>query len=110
MSGLELSTSEVEYVGPFTSHAVVVRGRRVPYLEATPLNGGMVALHLDHRFGVDLSVADAERVVPFIADCIAVAMGYASHPPADEEPIARPPFPPLIEIGSVASDDEGPRA
>lgn len=94
----EEATSEVEFVGPFSSHVVVVRGRRVPYLEATPLNGGMVALHLDHRFSIDLSVADAERIVPFIADCIAVAMGYTGHPGVDDEPIPLPAMPRMLAL------------
>lgn len=98
MTDPEVPVSEVEYVGPFVSHVVVVRGRRVPHLEATPLNGGMVALHLDHRFSVDLSVADAERIVPFIADCIAVARGYASHPVVGEEPVLLTGMNPMVPV------------
>ena len=99
-------SGEVEVIGPFTSHVVVVRGRRVPHLEATPLNGGMVALHLDHRFCVEISVFDAKRIVPFIADCIAVAMGYTGHPAADQEPVRRHPFPRLTGITSAEAKEE----
>lgn len=72
--------SRVEYVGPFEHHDVVVNGWTVPFLEACPIAGGMVSLTLDRRFGLDLPIADAERIVPFIADCIAVACGYTAHP------------------------------
>lgn len=84
--------SDYEIIGPFESHRVIVGGRRVPFLEAHPLNGGMIRLILDHRLGLDVSVANAETVIPFIADCIAVAMGYACHPSASEEPQRSTPF------------------
>jgi len=70
----------VEFVGPFEHYDVVVNGWRVPFLEMTPMTGGRVLLTLDHRTGVDLSLDEAERVVPFLADCIAVASGYTAHP------------------------------
>src|SRR5258708_7248607 len=73
-------TSDVEFIGPFEHHDVVVNGWRVPFLEATPQNGGKVLLCLDRRFGLDLSIAEAERILPFLADCIAVASGYTAHP------------------------------
>jgi hypothetical protein len=64
---------------------VVLRGWQVPFLTATPLPGGKIHLTLDHRFGLDLSLADAEQVIPFLADCMAVALGYTGHPEADWE-------------------------
>jgi hypothetical protein len=76
---------DVEYVGPFEHHDVVVNGWSVPYLEAQPMNGGKVTLTLDGRYGLDLDLIVAERVVPFLAHAIAVASGYASHPSADGE-------------------------
>src|SRR5207237_8046781 len=84
----------VDFVGPFEHHDVVVNGWRVPYLEATPRNGGQVLLCLDHRYGLELSLADAERIVPFIADCMAVAAGYTAHPGRDglDEPRPRHPM------------------
>jgi hypothetical protein len=84
----------VEYVGPFEHHEVVVNGWRVPFLEATPLNGGRIALRLDRRIGVDITVEEGERLMPFIADCIAVAAGYTAHPGCDglEEPRPRHPM------------------
>jgi hypothetical protein len=72
--------SGVEFVGPFEYHAVCVNGWRVPYLTATPMNGGKIDLTLDHRYGIELSVQDAERIVPFIANAIAIAHGYTAHP------------------------------
>jgi hypothetical protein len=35
---------------------------------------------LDSRLAMELSVEEAERVVPFIADAISVALGYPAHP------------------------------
>src|SRR4051794_9253175 len=94
--------SPVEFVGPFEHHEVVVNGWRVPNLSAEPLPGGRVHLSLDHRFGIDLTVADAEQVVPFIADCMAVAMGYTCHPQEDwDAPLARTPFVRMRALGGL---------
>jgi hypothetical protein len=92
----------VEYPGPFSSHVVVVNGWQVPYLNATPLNGGRVHLNLDHRFGVDLTIEEAERVVPFLADCLAVALGYTCHPGLEvPDPPRRKPFTRMRAISSL---------
>ena len=91
-----------ELVGPFEEWRVVLEGREVPFLTAWPANGGVIHLTLDRRYGLDVAVADAERLIPFLADCIAVGMGYACHQRADQdEPIRLPPFPRLtgIELG-----------
>ncbi len=82
-----------EIVGPFESHRVIVSGRRVPFLSARPVNGGKIALTLDNRIGVDVDVAQADALIPFIADCIAVAMGYTCHPREGDEPRRSVPFP-----------------
>lgn len=74
------SASAVEFVGPFTRHEVVVNGWQVPLLHARPMPGGKVALILDGRMALDLSIEEAERVVPFIADAIAVSLGFTCHP------------------------------
>ncbi len=51
-------------------------------------------LVLDRRLGVELSTAEAERLVPFVADAIAVALGYGAHPRGDcDRPLARAPYP-----------------
>lgn len=70
----------MEILGPIRSHRVIVGGRQVPFLGAEPANGGRIYLTLDDRYGLDVSVADADRVIEFIADCIAVALGYSCHP------------------------------
>ena len=85
---------DYEIVGPFSSHWVVVDGRQVPFLEATPANGGKIHLTLDQRYSLDISVADAETFIPWIADAIAVAMGYTCHRRAGTEAARSDPFPP----------------
>jgi len=88
----------VSYPGPFEQHDVVVSGHAVPFLTATPRDGGAVRLHLDRRFALDLTVAEAERVVPFMAHCLAVALGHTCHPcPEVPEP------PPLRAAAPVHS-------
>jgi hypothetical protein len=86
-----LKRSSVQFIGPFQHHDVVVNGWQVPYLTAVPIPGGRVHITLDNRFGVDLTVDEAERVVPFLADAIAVASGYTGHPDGGE-PVQRLPF------------------
>jgi hypothetical protein len=73
----------VDFIGPIESHLVSVDGWEVPLLDATPLQGGRVMLNLDRRFGLELDLAEAERIVPFIAQAIAVASGFSSHPSGD---------------------------
>ena len=90
----------LNFVGPFEHHDVVLNGRRVPYLSATPLNGGRIYLSLDERFAVEISLQEADYVVPFIAHCIAVASGYTGHPDeAEDEPRPRQPMPRVHAIG-----------
>ena len=48
--------------------------RRVPCLHAYTVDGGRVYLVLDGRLGLELSEAEACAVVPFIADCIEIAL------------------------------------
>jgi hypothetical protein len=99
--------SDYEIIGPFESHRVIVGGRRVPFLGAYPVNGGRISLVLDNRLGMEVSVADAETIIPFIADCIAVGMGYACHPGADEEPRRLTPFPISQGADLVYGDSAG---
>lgn len=75
----------VEYVGPFEKWSVIVNGWEVPLLDALPVADGMVSLTLDRRYGLDLTVEEAERFVPFLAQAIAVASGYASHPSSESQ-------------------------
>jgi hypothetical protein len=87
-------TFRVNFPGPFQHHDVVVNGRQVPFLRAIPLDGGQVHLNLDRRLGLTLTAEEAERIVPFLADAIAVASGYTSHPDAGKDgPNPRHPFP-----------------
>jgi hypothetical protein len=93
-SAVKSSAPTVDYIGPFEKHAVVVNGWTVPLLEAHPLPGGKISLTLDQRFGLDLDLADAERIVPFLAHAIAIGLGYASHPDEGAELLPVPPLRP----------------
>ena len=84
----------VSFPGPFEHHDVVVEGWRVPFLQAHIGGEDRVMLVLDRRLGIDLSAAEAERVLPFVADAIAVALGYGAHPRGDMPvPLERAPYP-----------------
>lgn len=87
------TSSALDFIGPIDYHAVVLNGRRVPYLTATPQTGGRVTLELDNRFALDVSLAEAQTVVPFIAHCLAVGMGYTGFPDPDTEPTGSNPMP-----------------
>jgi len=99
--------SEYQIVGPFQSHRVIVDGRRVPFLEAMPVNGGKISLLLDGRYALDVSVADADAFIPWIADAIAIALGYTCHPRAGKEPLRASPFPPDHAIDWIEADPAG---
>jgi len=88
-----MDDSGVEFVGPFEHYDVRVNGWNVPYLTAAPMNGGRVSLCLDDRLGVEMTVQEAERFLPFVADCIAVALGYTAHPGRDGLDEPRPSHP-----------------
>jgi hypothetical protein len=98
-TGSDTGSSSVDFLGPFESHIVVVNGREVPHLQATPLPGGRVFLSLARQVAVELSLQEAERLVPFIADAIAVGMGYTCHPSADMDgPVRAHPFPTVFNV------------
>jgi hypothetical protein len=88
--------ADVDFIGPFESRRVVVNGHQVPLLSAGINNGGNVELTLDDRIALTLDVAVAEEVIPFLADAIAVAMGYTCHPMADWD--APKPLPPMKRL------------
>jgi hypothetical protein len=70
-----------------------------------------IRLVLDRRLGVELSTAEAERVVPFLAHAIAIASGYGAHPREDTPvPLERAPYPSPERVVEVAlpDDDGGP--
>lgn len=95
--------ADVDFVGPFEHWDVIVNGHAVPFLTATPLSDGSVRIHLDRRFGLDLTSAQALEVVPFLADAIAVALGLTCHPcPEAPEP------PPRRAAARVHSLDDSP--
>ena len=99
----ELPESQVRFPGPFLQHDVVVAGWKVPFLHAQPHDGGRLTLVLDSRFSLELSLADAERVVPFLANSIALALGFDAHPHADDEPpLVRSPHPKPQPVMAVA--------
>lgn len=99
------------FPGPFSQHDVVVDGWKVPLLHAHP--GGdhdeNVMLVVDNRLALTLSVEEAERFVPFLADAIAVALGYTSHPneDAEHEPVKLPQPRPVRMHGILGIQDEG---
>ena len=84
----------VNFPGPFSQHDVVVDGWKVPLLHAHPggANDESVMLVIDSRLALTVSVEEAERFVPFLADAIAVALGYTAHPNEDaaHEPVKLP--------------------
>ena len=75
-----LTEPRVLFPGPFEYHDVVVDGWSVPLIKAHPRGEDRVRLILDGRIGIELSANEAERVLPFLADVVAVALGYGAHP------------------------------
>jgi hypothetical protein len=95
----------VTFPGPFTRHEVVVNGWSVPFLDAHPCgdHDESVMLALDGRIAITLSVNEAERFVPFLADAIAVALGYTCHPTADAaQPLVKQPQPRPVRMHQIA--------
>jgi len=90
---VEQQDFRVTFPGPFQHHDVVVDGWRVPFLEAHPQEEDRITLTLDRRLGLDLTTQEAERLLPFIADSIAVALGYGAHPRDDMPLPERRPHP-----------------
>lgn len=73
----------VTFPGPFSYNDVVVQGWTVPFIKASLRGEDQVRLILDERKAIDLTSAEAEQLLPFVADAIAVALGYGAHPTAD---------------------------
>jgi hypothetical protein len=95
----------VSFPGPFSSHDVVVDGWKVPLLHAHPCGetDESVMLVIDDRLAATFSVEEAERFVPFLADAIAVALGYGCHPKEDaEQPLAKQPQPRPVRMHTIA--------
>lgn len=89
----------VTFPGPFQHHDVVVDGWRVPFLQAQMAAEDRISLVLDRRMATELSVEEAERVLPFIAHAISVALGYNCHPKGEREPRYDPQPRPVRSIG-----------
>ncbi len=102
----ELREPRVSFPGPFAHHDVVVDGWRVPYLQAHIVDEDRLMLVIDRRLATEISVAEAERLVPFIADAIAVAMGYGAHPnQSAPRPLARAAYPRPERVVDVVVPD-----
>jgi hypothetical protein len=96
----------VSFPGPFQHHDVVVEGWRVPFLEAHMVGEDRVSLVIDRRLSTELSVEEAERVVPFVADAISVALGYGAHPRGDMPLPERTPHPSPRRVHEVVDRPE----
>lgn len=103
------SEPRVSYPGPFSAHEVVVDGWSVPHLKAHPCgeNDESIMLVIDSRLAATFTVGEAERFVPFLADAVAVALGYTCHPKSDEEPLRLPQPRPMRMHGIVAASTGG---
>ena len=80
---------DVRSVGPFKRFPVVVNGWTVPYLQARYIvdsEPSMVWLTLDNRLSVDVPADLAGQVIGFVADAIALGMGYPCHPRSSDTP------------------------
>jgi hypothetical protein len=77
-------------------------GWRVPLLQAH-VRDENVTLLLDDRYGVTLTMNEAERVVPFLAHCIAVALGYPCHPNEDTERLDWQPQPHPVRMHGISA-------
>lgn len=77
----------VTFPGPFQHHDVVVDGWSVPFVKASFRADAEdhVRLILDDRIGLDLNSAEAEKLMPFLADAISVALGYGAHPSKESD-------------------------
>jgi len=77
----------VTFPGPFQQHDVVVDGWSVPFVKASFRSDAEdhVRLILDDRIGLDLTSAEAEKLMPFLADAISIALGYGAHPSKESE-------------------------
>jgi hypothetical protein len=101
------ATFRVTLPGPFEYHDVVVDGRSVPLLRAHPKKSeDAIRLILDGRRSVELSIAEAERLIPFLADAIAMALGYGAHPrsPMERLPERTPHMTPRRAVEVLSED------
>lgn len=85
----------VELAKTHRGEDVIVRGRRVPMLEAWPKDGGSVLLVFDRRIGLHLTAANYEQVIEFVAD----VMDNVMHPECGRT------FNRMVEISEASTDD-----
>ena len=90
----DLPSMAISFSGTREHHDVVVNGWQVPFLEAHPQGEDRILLVVDQRLGAEFSVQEAERMIPFMADAIAVALGYGCHPGQHTEKLPAP-LPPV---------------
>lgn len=97
----------VEFQGPMAQHhQVVVFGRLVRQLTAFPFRDGaerMVHLVVDDRHGIDMTLVEAERFIPFMAHCLAVGMGYFGFPDEPDAPLIRRDSNPFGRVFSIVA-------
>lgn len=111
-----MSEFHVSFPGPFSAHDVVVDGWKVPFLAAHPCGEAdeKIFLTLDNRIAETFTVEEAERFVPFLAHCIAVALGYTCHPNEEtEQPLVKQPQPRPVRthgIIGIQPDDQADAA
>lgn len=109
-----MSEFHVSFPGPFSQHEVVVDGWKVPLVHAqmNQDDDSRVTLILDNRFGETFTVEEAERFVPFLAHCMAVALGFTCHPNEDDEmPLTKQPHPRPVRmhgILGISTDTDAP--
>jgi len=99
--------AEVEFVGPFRHYDVAVNGWRVPLIDAAlDEDNNKILLSLDDRIGLLLSEQEAQRFVPFLAHCIAHALGFGAHPGLEDKPPLRrspPPTDPPVRLRAAST-------
>lgn len=77
---LSKGTYGTEFHGPFSgSMKISVDGIIVPHIRAKIVHEDLAALCLDDRYELIVPKEDAEKWLPFLANCMAVSAGYASH-------------------------------
>lgn len=69
-----------EYHGPFQRiyYKITIDGFKVPYITATKLQNGSWSLLLDERFEIEVSEAEIDRWMWWIANAMAISAGYSS--------------------------------
>lgn len=91
----------IEIVGPFQEHRVYIDGRRVPGLTAHPGESG-TDLVIDHRLSLFVphdADPNLQQIASFVANAIAIGLGYSHHPDKETEPRRRTPFPIGMRLG-----------